>query len=95
MKTASAAAPGIRTAFLGDGTRDELAKRKNVPLRIVKSWISYGLVPLRACLDPGPADGQHARRVHPARSYRGSRSRAGIVITREPAGEWSNGRFPS
>jgi RNA polymerase sigma factor (sigma-70 family) len=42
----------IRAAFFGGVTYDELARRENVPLGTLKSWIRRGLVRLRACLEP-------------------------------------------
>jgi RNA polymerase sigma factor (sigma-70 family) len=42
----------IRTAFFSGITYDELARRENVPLGTMKSWIRRGLVRLKACLEP-------------------------------------------
>jgi RNA polymerase sigma factor (sigma-70 family) len=41
----------IRTAFFEGATYDELAKRENVPLGTMKSWIRRGLLRLRSCLE--------------------------------------------
>ncbi|WP_051651137.1 sigma-70 family RNA polymerase sigma factor [Brevundimonas bacteroides] len=41
----------IRTAFFEGATYDELAKRENVPLGTMKSWIRRGLMRLRSCLE--------------------------------------------
>jgi RNA polymerase sigma-70 factor, ECF subfamily len=41
----------IRAAFLDGLTYDELARRSEVPLGTMKSWIRRGLMKLRACLE--------------------------------------------
>jgi RNA polymerase sigma factor (sigma-70 family) len=41
----------IRAAFLDGLTYDELARRSEVPLGTMKSWIRRGLKKLRACLE--------------------------------------------
>lgn len=41
----------IRTAFFEGATYDELARRENVPLGTMKSWIRRGLMRLRSCLE--------------------------------------------
>jgi RNA polymerase sigma factor (sigma-70 family) len=41
----------IRSAFLDGLTYDELARRSDVPLGTMKSWIRRGLLKLRACLE--------------------------------------------
>lgn len=41
----------IRTAFLEGVTYDTLARRENVPLGTMKSWIRRGLLRLRSCLE--------------------------------------------
>ncbi len=41
----------IRTAFFEGATYDELARRENVPLGTMKSWIRRGLLRLRSCLE--------------------------------------------
>ena len=41
----------IRTAFFEGTTYDELARRENVPLGTMKSWIRRGLMRLRSCLE--------------------------------------------
>ena len=42
----------IREAFFGGFTYEELARRTQIPLGSVKSWVRRGLVQLRACLEP-------------------------------------------
>jgi RNA polymerase sigma-70 factor (ECF subfamily) len=44
-------AAAIRAAFLDGATYDELARRMDVPLGTMKSWIRRGLLKLRACLE--------------------------------------------
>jgi len=41
----------IRAAFLDGATYEDLARRMNVPLGTMKSWIRRGLLKLRACLE--------------------------------------------
>lgn len=43
-------AAAIRGAFLEGATYEELARRMDVPLGTMKSWIRRGLMKLRACL---------------------------------------------
>jgi RNA polymerase sigma factor (sigma-70 family) len=44
-------AVAVRSAFLEGVTYDELARRMNIPLGTVKSWIRRSLLRLRACLE--------------------------------------------
>jgi RNA polymerase sigma factor (sigma-70 family) len=44
-------ATAIRAAFLDGNTYEELAKRMDVPLGTMKSWVRRGLLKLRACLE--------------------------------------------
>jgi RNA polymerase sigma-70 factor (ECF subfamily) len=44
-------ATAIRSAFMDGNTYEELAKRMNVPLGTMKSWVRRGLLKLRACLE--------------------------------------------
>jgi RNA polymerase sigma-70 factor (ECF subfamily) len=44
-------AGAIRAAFLDGFTYEELARRVNVPLGTMKSWIRRSLMQLRACLE--------------------------------------------
>jgi RNA polymerase sigma-70 factor (ECF subfamily) len=44
-------AVAVRSAFLEGATYDELARRMNIPLGTVKSWIRRSLLRLRACLE--------------------------------------------
>jgi RNA polymerase sigma factor (sigma-70 family) len=41
----------IRAAFMDGNTYEELAKRMDVPLGTMKSWVRRGLLKLRACLE--------------------------------------------
>ena len=41
----------IRAAFLDGASYPDLAKRENVPLGTMKSWIRRGLLSLRGCLE--------------------------------------------
>jgi RNA polymerase sigma-70 factor, ECF subfamily len=44
-------ATAIRSAFMDGNTYEELAKRMDVPLGTMKSWVRRGLLKLRACLE--------------------------------------------
>lgn len=44
-------AGAIRAAFLDGATYDELARRMEVPLGTMKTWIRRGLIRLRGCLE--------------------------------------------
>jgi RNA polymerase sigma-70 factor (ECF subfamily) len=44
-------ATAIRAAFMDGNTYEELAKRMDVPLGTMKSWVRRGLLKLRACLE--------------------------------------------
>jgi RNA polymerase sigma factor (sigma-70 family) len=44
-------AVAVRSAFLEGVTYDELARRMNIPLGTMKSWIRRSLLRLRACLE--------------------------------------------
>jgi RNA polymerase sigma factor (sigma-70 family) len=44
-------AAAIRAAFLDGAAYDELARRMDVPLGTMKSWIRRGLLKLRTCLE--------------------------------------------
>ncbi len=44
-------ASSIRAAFIDGWTYEQLAKRENVPLGTMKSWIRRGLAKLRECLE--------------------------------------------
>jgi RNA polymerase sigma-70 factor (ECF subfamily) len=44
-------ATAIRSAFMEGNTYEELAKRMDVPLGTMKSWVRRGLLKLRACLE--------------------------------------------
>jgi len=44
-------ADAVRSAFLDGITYDELARRVNIPLGTVKSWIRRSLLRLRECLE--------------------------------------------
>jgi RNA polymerase sigma-70 factor (ECF subfamily) len=44
-------ATAIRSAFMDGNTYEELAKRMNVPLGTMKSWVRRGLLKLRTCLE--------------------------------------------
>ncbi|MGB8555139.1 MAG: sigma factor-like helix-turn-helix DNA-binding protein [Pseudolabrys sp.] len=41
----------MRGAFFGGNTYDDLAKRMNVPLGTMKSWIRRAMIKLKACLE--------------------------------------------
>jgi RNA polymerase sigma-70 factor (ECF subfamily) len=41
----------LRGAFFGGNTYDDLAKRMNVPLGTMKSWIRRAMIKLKACLE--------------------------------------------
>jgi RNA polymerase sigma-70 factor (ECF subfamily) len=44
-------AGAVRTAFLDGATYDELARRLDVPLGTIKTWIRRSLLRLRGCLE--------------------------------------------
>jgi RNA polymerase sigma-70 factor (ECF subfamily) len=41
----------LRGAFFDGNTYDDLAKRMNVPLGTMKSWIRRAMIKLKACLE--------------------------------------------
>ncbi|MGC1621493.1 MAG: sigma factor-like helix-turn-helix DNA-binding protein [Pseudolabrys sp.] len=41
----------MRGAFFDGNTYDDLAKRMNVPLGTMKSWIRRAMIKLKACLE--------------------------------------------